>query len=301
MKFELPGGSIAGYFVLSTDKRGVIAEFPNLITNLGLNYFYTYGFNLSYCYVGSGNTPPSFADADLNNFIGETWTNYASSTVSNTSTPPYISTKNYFYEFPVGVATGNLSEIGMGWKNSGVRKLFSRALILDAQGLPTTITVLPTEILRVTYILKLYIPDTDVSGSLTLSGNVGGTHTWTARAARVTESFSWTAGVGLTPWFTYRATVNDSPNPTVFAYASSMGGVTSAPAGTGIACNAGEGNTTAATWSVHAGSISVRSLLIGNYTFGRFQVEFNPPIQKTSLQQLTIGWGPPSVGRYSGT
>ena len=52
------------------------------------------------------------------------------------------------------------------------------------RSVPTTITVLPDEILDVTYQFRCYAPTADVMGTIVLRGV---THTWTSRAAMVTS------------------------------------------------------------------------------------------------------------------
>ena len=293
----IPGGQVSGHFVISSDQRGVLAEFDNLITDAGLSRMYSYDY-LNYCYVGTGSTPPTVNDTALVNRVGTTnKTNGSTNTVQ--STPPYFAEHTKYYEFPVGTATGNLTEVGVGWLDSGVYKLFSRALILDAGGLPTTITILSTEMLRVTYSLRLYIPTGDTTGTITLGGNIGGTHNWTLRAAQITTSGSWQAGQPMGPSYVYSGPWNDDTViPRIFAYSEEMGTLFTQPTGHGVSCTGDRGTTTSASWGVTSGSITVKSLWITNYSHGRYQVEFDPPISKSNLQTLTLSWSNPSWSRY---
>lgn len=54
---------------------------------------------------------------------------------------------------PRGAAAGNISELTCGWGNNNV-SAFARALVRDAEGNPTTITILPDEVLTLTWELR---------------------------------------------------------------------------------------------------------------------------------------------------
>ena len=64
------------------------------------------------------------------------------------------------------MAAGNLSEVGVGWTGGAC---FSRALIVDGVGTPTTITVLGDEILDVTYEFRRSWPTGDGTATLTVN------------------------------------------------------------------------------------------------------------------------------------
>jgi len=163
--------------------------FPNLITNAGLNLIGSSASWLTACQVGSGTTPPSVSDTVLANRIAGT-SNRISSQSSAIGTPPYYATRTITYEFGQGAAAGNLTEVGVGNSTSGPT-LFSRALILDGEGQPTTITVLPDEFLQVDYQLRIYPPLDDVQGQVTISGN---TYNYTLRAAQAGLASIWGLG-----------------------------------------------------------------------------------------------------------
>lgn len=54
---------------------------------------------------------------------------------------------------PRGAAAGNISELTCGWGGNNV-SAFARALVRDAEGNPTTITILPDEVLTLTWELR---------------------------------------------------------------------------------------------------------------------------------------------------
>ena len=134
-----------------TGKKRLLADwFPNLITNIGLDRIATNADFMSYCHVGTNSTTPTINDTALRTFVGSTNT-ITTSTYTVNSTSPYYASFIRVYRFNAGIAIGNLSEVGIGWSATGTGSvLFSRALILDSYGNPTTITFLSDEYLDVT-------------------------------------------------------------------------------------------------------------------------------------------------------
>src|SRR5574337_29456 len=183
--------------------------FDNLITNIGLEGIgaHTTGYNCLYCVVGTGNTTPTFADTNLAAYKAVSNTANPQSlwtAVGQTTTSPYYVILTNKQRFNAGTATGNLSEVGMTTQatsstTAATDKLFSRALILDASGNPTTITILPDEILDVTYQIYLYLPNggADITGSFnqTIDGVVT-PFSYTLRAANVGPAWQGVMVVG---------------------------------------------------------------------------------------------------------
>jgi len=149
-------------FVPGRPPRVLADWFPNLITDYGMDLMsgavsgYTEMWN--YCSVGTGNAPPAFGNTNLVNRKAST-NSTASSLIGNEEN--YI-WRRITYQFPQGAATGNLAEVGIGVSSTGDR-LFSRALIKDASGNPTTITVLPDEVLQVVWEIRHYFPQPTTS------------------------------------------------------------------------------------------------------------------------------------------
>jgi hypothetical protein len=169
-----------------------IPWFQNLITNQGLDRI---GNGLTYllaCQVGSGSATPANNNTGLQTFIAGTTT--VQDTVNGAqSAPPYYGFARRTFRFAAGVATGNLSEVGIGWASTG-SNLFSRALIVDSGGNPITITVLSDEVLDVTYELRNFPNATDVSSNVTITG--AGTFTLTTRAFAVASNTFWSGTPG---------------------------------------------------------------------------------------------------------
>ena len=185
-------GGLAGFYQLivrdvATGKITKQTEpFKNLITNSGLDYFFI-GFPdpfgnswvLQGAYVGTGNTAPAYTDTVLTSWLAST--NGGGSSRSPMSSwvyvaaaggaPPYW-TSTGTWTFPAGTATGTLAEVGIGGflSSSPGYILQSHALIVDSMGTPTTITVLSTEELTLTYTLNLYWDVTTQTGSINISG-----------------------------------------------------------------------------------------------------------------------------------
>ncbi len=260
-----------------------LGAFQNLITDYGLDEVGKVGNWLSRCSVGTDNTAPSVSDTALGGFVASTGNTIVGDTSIVTSSPRHL-VRTQTFEFSAGAAAGNLAEIGIGAANDGTG-LFSRALILDGSGNPTTITVQSDEILRATYECRLYIPESDVTGSADISGT---TYNWTARAANadtIHPSLGWEMPnrAGLN----YGCEANDG----------TMGTIDGAPVG---ASSSGSENNNAyvdgsyertATIYWDASSANFGSGIKSLYVSGKmtaWQVEFDTAIPKTDTEELTL-------------
>jgi len=182
----LPSARVEGRYKLETfkmanDEAGELYEVPNsrkvaadwfenIITNQGLNKLGTTPLALAadYCHVGTGTTAELATDTSMETFVAATQGTISAASVAQTSTPPYYISYARTKRFGEGVAQGNLSEVGMAWTGSG-STVFSRALIVDGGGSPTTVTVLSDEYLDVTYEYRVYPPASDSTGTITLN------------------------------------------------------------------------------------------------------------------------------------
>lgn len=162
-----------------------VPSFRNLITNGGLDRMGDNPDWLTWAQVGSGSAPPLVTDSALVSRVAGSDT-VVSSSPGTTTIAPYYTWMRKTFRFAAGVATGNLSEVGISWLTTGA--LFSRALILDSGGLPTTITVLADEVVDVTYEFRFVAKTDDETGSVTFTGSIGGTYDWTMRSVNVTSS-----------------------------------------------------------------------------------------------------------------
>lgn len=269
-----------------TGKRRLLADwFDNLITDSGLNTIGTTINFLGSCFVGSGNTAPANSDTSLVSLVGST-TAVTTTSSTNTGSSPYIGTMTKTYRFAIGVATGNLSEVGAG---PTATTLFSRALILDGGGSPTTITVLSSEALDVTYQLQQYVPLVDVTGTVVISGT---SYAYTLRAANATSTFRWAMNSN-----------GDQGGPEALTvFNGAIGAITSAPSGT--SASGGSAAPQAYSAGTHqkdtifsmgltdgnvSGGISALEFLCGTVaSMGDFQVGLSPAIPKDASHTLTL-------------
>lgn len=181
MNINLPTFGMSGQFRLVVSKgpgeRDVKHDtgfFNNLITDIGMNRIGVFAYRgsigastglttfRSLCgrfVVGAGSAAPQVTDTALQSPVA-----FASADVSRVSESSSY-TRGWYeltvtHEFGQGQAAGNLSEIGIQHASpSG--PLWSRALILDGAGNPTTITVLADDYLTCYYTLRIMIPQED--------------------------------------------------------------------------------------------------------------------------------------------
>lgn len=268
-----------------TGKKRIVADwFPNLITNAGLDGFGTVNLGSSYlqqfCKVGTGTTTPAVTDTSLQNQIASTSTTLSQSTSINSSSP-YNTNNTIVKRFATGVAAGNLTEVGMGNSSTG-GILWSRALILDNLGNPTTITILSTEILDVTYQLQLFPPLTDIPYTVSISAV---SYTGVIRAGNVT--FDW------------RLENVSSSLSNGICYTGTIGAITALPSGalantgTSTSTNAyvsGSYNRSGTITFPTTAAIGTIASVVAYFNFCEFQVSLSPSIVKTNAQQLTLNF-----------
>lgn len=159
--------------------RTLTEKFDNLITNSGMDQLGTGQGYLAFCHVGVGTTAPAFTDTQLTSWLAYTNTTYQSDGVDG-STEEQMRTaatvwgsRTRYFQFAQGAVVGNVTEIGVS-TSSGTGSsypLFSRTLIKDAEGNPTSVTVLASEYLYVAYTLTVYLDANDVSGTFVFDGN----------------------------------------------------------------------------------------------------------------------------------
>lgn len=312
---KLPAVRVRGRFKLEIVKADgrvrQVLEFPNLITNNGLDILSgTVGSGLwsVVCCVGTGTTAPANTDTALTAILASTSTIFSHSN-SNGSTSPYAASAITTWQFAQGAAAGNISEVGCGPTTTS---LFSHALILDSGGSPTTITVLSNEFLNVTYTLEMLPPLSDVTGTITLATlNYG----YTIRAANVTNSGD-DPGWNLDQYSPGNIVAFDSyiGDAWSFQASSTIGLITGQPSGTanhspgplaGSSYTVGSYNLTSTwTWGINDGNLTGgigaillqagRRSVVGVGTEpgcrGCYQIAFGTPIPKDNTKQLTLNF-----------
>lgn len=288
---------VAGHFTIearkvSDDSLSWRLSFPNHITTGGLNALANTGV-ISYCYVGSGNVPPTDDDTAMSTLVGVTSSVEAESQGVEPSVPRYSWYRRKF-RFDAGEAAGNLTEVGIGWYNG----LFARTLIKDEQGVPTSKTVLIDEYLDVTYEVRLYSPTADEVTSITVDGVARNV---TTRPATVTNGSRWDAKrlftVGVAAGWPYgTAIAYDGP------ISASITGEPSGASSSNTDMQHAEyvSNTyrkdATAYWSLNSANFAtgIKSILFVS-TLGSYQIEFDTPIMKTAFYvfdvTLRLRWG----------
>lgn len=296
--FDIPIGGRYKLEAVRLDSEGkeisrrILADwFPNLIVNQGLDRFGANGTFLEYCRVGTGNTAPANTDTTL---VSQVWNTATIQATNGTTTAsvPYYSSRVNTYRFAAAPSNQNLSEIGIGWADVG-GTLFSRALILDGGGSPTTITVLTGEILDATYEFRVYSPSTDVVGSVSIS-SVSYNYTLRAALASTNNIPGWAAPASVGQG------VSINSNGLVDAvYSGAIGAVTATPAGTVGTGASSVSNSTYSNGTYYRDATLTYDLSSGNlvggfrsmlfvFNLSTFQIEFSPNIPKTNTSQFTL-------------
>ena len=275
------------------DVSDIIAkDHKNMILDSGLNAL-GYGSICGGCKVGTGSTPVSATQTDLASSLVST-TTVQSDSVGRISTAPYYSWGRRTYRFNQGVAAGNLTEVGVYGQNA--TSLFSRALIVDTEGNPTTLTILSDEWLDITYELRIYQDLVDKTYNLTL---LGVNHVVTVRPASVLDNVAINSSHFFTEflyWYTSYQCIH---------YNGAIGSITAAPSGT-------TSNDLSTTYTSYVNSSYTRSLVLSsglnnnNYAGGisstlvrtnkgYWQVGYVPAIAKDNFRTLvitlTFSWG----------
>lgn len=279
-RFKLEAINAAGEVTKST------GWFDNIVTNGGLNAMGVQDPSMfSFCLAGTGTTTPAATDTSLTAYLGSS-TSFSLS-IGAQSTSPYFGTYLLTYNFDIGSTTGNVAEIGIGNRSSQGASgfvLFSHALVLDGSGSPTTITILSTEALRVTYEFRVYPPTSDVTTTDTINGV---STTITLRAANVTSAGLW----ANTP-----VPAMNTPGQ-ISAYTGTIGTVTGSPSGTGYTGN--PQTFTANAYSANSLQRSYTGTFPTSPAFsfgavqtvgmmGSYQVQFTPAVNKLNTQTFTI-------------
>ena len=182
----------------------------NLILNQGLDFFGGGNGNnmMDFCVIGSGNSKPVYTQNELDAITAyasgadfSTKYDYDASKDGNI----YKTNKVRKYTFN-GLNNVNISEVGLASQFSSLTSYYlcTRALIKDAQGVPTTITVLNGEILEIYYKLWQVFDTTDKVGTINLLDGVGGSVAYNYSSKVVTNTNESVSYFGNTALFTNR-------------------------------------------------------------------------------------------------
>jgi hypothetical protein len=283
-----------------------IADFKNLILDVGLNAIGSYYIApIRYCFVGTGTSTPAVTQAQL-----DAPSHSSGLSVSRgydffvDGSEPYTQCP-FTGRFAPGAFGGNvnLAEIGIG-PNSTNTGLFSRARILDLTGTPTTITVLADEYLDIEYVIKMYPPLIDLTGSVLISGV---NYNWTSRASMISSISYWRPGMlnAINNPFMYSVTAYTNVTALGTIYQGISGsGMTQAGATTAALPYLDNSlrRESTASWSLtqanSTNGISGFTMSFGNATYGgiaSYQMQVNPPIPKDETKSMILNfatsWG----------
>jgi hypothetical protein len=261
--------------------------FDNIILDSGLNRWGT-GNIIGGAAIGTGTATPTAADTGLQTESTFTGTSGTGSGISAGISPDYNNTRTFVYRTALGALNGNYTEVGVGWQSGS---MFSRALILDGGGNPTTISVTSAQQLDIYYQLSVYPPLTDFSDTIAISGT---NYDVDGRAANVTSTTAWPVDPNNAVAVTFfgAATV----------YNGSMGAITSAPSGSGDGLFASTSTTAysnlslqqegSLSYGLNDGNVSggISAALIQWGSLGRFQYEFDPAIPKDGTKTLVLNF-----------
>ena len=314
MNIKLPSVKLGGRFRLVTSKdaecKQVVKDtgfFDNLITNTGMNRIgevTTNGPNSISSFrdlcgrfvVGSGSAEPQFTDTALQNPVAFASANSVlDSESSNYERGWYEITVRH--QFGQGQAAGNLSEIGIQHTSTS-GPLWSRALILDGQGNPTTITVLPDDFLTCYYTLRIMIPKEDVVFNIDVDyGEDGIVPTVVTGRPLNADSSSTQSGWGLQTAGTSGARANLSfytgglAAPTASApLGSAIGYSTSNFSVVPYVTDSFERYVTRTNGLNEHNSQELRTARLAAL-MGYWQIEFDPPLQKNDTQTMRVTFG----------
>ncbi len=313
MKMPKPTGRFELIAISSTSGNSrCVAAFDNLITNIGLD-FLSFGcgnpnnnfLSMNGIAVGTGTTPEAPSNTHMEDYLAGTATIIGSS-VAALPAPNYGVASTYSFQFPVGAAAGNLTEIGaITPQSTGSVTVpssswftFSRALIKDSMGNPTTITILSDEILVVNYTITFFPFVADATGTfpVTVDG-VTTNYTYTSRSAVVNNTAANTGWFWNLNCITANGVGNDQFTN------GSLGAITGRPS---IGASPGVVTPNTRTYAPYVdGTFFISATYTLNTTTGNlsgglincifcvfapfiFQMQFTPGLPKTSLQTLSL-------------
>lgn len=286
-----------GFFKLDAVKAsGKITSstgwFPNLITNTGLDLLGNQSTQVvTYARVGTGTATPAVTDTLLQS-QGAFGNSIQSTSNVARPTPPYYWSRFTTIRIPIGSATGTWTEVGVAPTSTG--NVWSRALILDGLGNPTSISVAADEALDVSYELRLFVNNSDQTGSVVISGV---TYSTTLRPSQITsiiQNGPDAVGVPVTA-----ASI-------LWAMSGPIGAITGVPSGQADLSFGSKALQTYSngtyfrdvifTWGLTDGNAvgGVGAIYIYNST-GIWQMGFSPSIPKDGTKILTLtfrySWG----------
>lgn len=290
---------ISGRFKLTKTCNGIITGesdwIDNLILNSCLDGLFTSGQDIfsacPYLSVGTGSTAPLPTNVALVNRLATIGGSGAVS--ANIGVPPWYSYTYKSWTFPQGAVVGNVAELGIG-TGAGGTGLWTRALIKDSSGNPTTFTVFANETLTVVYEVRFYPVIGQQTGTVVISGV---TYNYTKQSAHISGQ------VGLALGYPVMDHVNSVSIGKMYEtdvlpnQFSSISGTSQDFDSYNLATYAAgsfyRDETIIAGPTTGNFSTGIGSMILGKYINssslnGGYQISFSPKIPKNNLQSLTL-------------
>lgn len=188
-------GKVLSWEVINEDgsiDRACYRPSNNIITDLGLNFLCSRSSGplpndmVYYFCIGTGTAEPSSTDTMLTNETYRANCPYAPYdliTITPTNSDPFYATTQRGVQTPLGALNGTYGEIGfapgdyynqnnqritLSALNSGI---FCKHRLVDENGDPTTVTITPSQQLRLKYSFSLcFSPSTSTTGTVNIDG-----------------------------------------------------------------------------------------------------------------------------------
>lgn len=280
---------------------------PNAILHTGREYMGENADWMTYCQVGNSGDLPVQTDTALKQWVAGD-NNIISDQTGAQSSAPYYGWRRRKWRLDPSLNSQNenIAELGFGWEDGDTNPatIMCRTFPVNITGDQTTVTWKDDEYLDVSYELRYYPPDSDVTGQVTIDSLV---YDYTLRASEVNSATYWGEIVGVHAMGEHCVATTDWQ-----AYDGNIGSVIQTPTGStapiddpsNVSNNAyvplsykrvmvaSIGPT---VWNLGAGIRSVRFRTTG----GTFQIQFDrdpggETIPKTSGEtmewQLSIAW-----------
>ena len=281
---------IAGEYqvqVLKADRtpRLITHWMPNIVTNFGLDSLLSGQNFAARCSVGTGTAMPQATDNELSELVAST-NNRKNASSGRRMEEPWGGVYQASYEFPLGGVVGNMSEVGVGFSDS---TLFSRALFVDVNGAPTTVTVLEDEILYVTYRVYNYAPVEDQAFTFDMPS---GSRSAIVRACRV-GSGSGAGGWGLWSGFEGLHAVVATDGALSDVFTDPTGVASSSRGNSAKAYSTGDYyRDMECYWSLDDANFAtgISTFRLVTRGLGCYQFSVDPPIMKTAADLLSMSF-----------
>lgn len=164
---------VAGFYTFELNGKPVF-EVPskNLITDFGwsrLSNLTDIVLSGAECSVGTGNTPPATSNTALGALVAAVVGGSTAVVGNATDGVGNYSFSRTSFVFAQGAVVGNIAEVGFRVA-SGDASLTSRSLVKDGLGNPAVIVVTVIDQLTVTYELRYYRFNSDITSSVSVAG-----------------------------------------------------------------------------------------------------------------------------------